>query len=94
MVRFLPIRFGELRPSNLAKTGNLSETGLFVLTAEPADPGSRLALTLMPSRDARLDLRGRVVWRRKDHFVGRVPGMGIQLPVPPAEYLEYIRTLS
>ena len=93
-VRFLPIRFGECRPSNLAKTGNLSETGLFVLTPEPADPGTSLSMTLTLGEEVRLDLAGRVVWRRKDHFVGRVPGMGVQLPVPPQDYLEYVRTLS
>jgi hypothetical protein len=93
-VRFLPIRFGALKPSNVAKTGNLSETGLFILTPDPADPGSRLALTLTVGHEVYVDLAGRVVWRRKDHFVGRVPGMGIQLPGPPEEYLEYVRSLS
>ena len=92
-VRFLPIRFGEVRPSNLAKTGNLSETGIFVLTPEPADTGCRLALTITLDPDRRLDLTGRVVWRRTDHFVGRVPGMGIQIPGPPEAYLEYVRLI-
>jgi len=93
-VRFLPIRYGELRPSNLAKTGNLSETGLFVLTPEPVDPGSNLAMTITLGEEVRLDLAGRVVWRSKHHFVGRVPGMGIQIPGPPPAYLEYVRALG
>ncbi len=93
-VRFLPVRFGETRPSNLAKTGNLSETGLFILTPEPADPGARLELSVAVDGQVHLDMAGRVVWRRKDHFVGRVPGMGVQIPTPPEAYLEYVRSLS
>jgi hypothetical protein len=93
-VRFLPVRFGETRPANLAKTGNLSESGLFILTADPADPGARLTMSLAVGGGMHLDLAGRVVWRRKDHFVGRVPGMGVQVSQPSETYLEYIRSLS
>jgi hypothetical protein len=93
VVRFLPIRFGVVSPSETGGTGNLSETGLFIITSTPLDAGSRLEMLLMEA-DRRYPLTGEVVWRRDSHHAGRSPGMGIQLDGPSGDYLGYVRGLS
>lgn len=90
--RFLPIRFGLGGPAAEAGTGNLSETGLFVVTDDPVEPGTQLRLVLEVD-DVPIPLLGEVRWRRTEHEVGGVPGMGIQLREPPRPYLRYVRNL-
>ena len=75
-VRFLPIRFGSIQPSHPGGTGNLSETGLYVITQSPFDPGDPLNMLLRLDTDA-IDLQGQVIWMTKEHRVGRPPGMGV-----------------
>ena len=91
-IRFIPVRFGVARASELGGTGNLSETGLFVITDSPVDIGAMVSLSLMLEHDA-IPLRGEVRWAMKHHHAGRAPGMGIRLEAPPDPYLQYVRTL-
>jgi hypothetical protein len=91
-IRFLPIRFGSTQPSEPGGTGNLSETGLYVITQSPFDPGDPLSLLLRLETDA-IDLQGQVIWMTKEHRVGRPPGMGILLAAPSVDYLNYVRAL-
>ena len=91
-IRFLPVRFGSMQASEPGGTGNLSETGLYVITESPFDPGNPLSLLLRLKTDA-IDLRGQVIWMTKEHHVGRPPGMGIVLAAPPTHYLNYVRAL-
>jgi len=92
-IRFLPVRFGVVRPSETAGTGNVSETGMFIITPAPVDPGSELSLMLRAG-DAPLDLKGCVVWIAKERRVSdRPPGMGIRLVSPPVDYVRYVRAL-
>ena len=74
-------------------TGNLSETGLFIITNSPLDSGKRVSLALNLDRDHVVQMSGDVVWMRKDHHVGRAPGMGVRLYEPPSDYLDYVRGL-
>jgi len=92
-IRFLPVRFGVVGPSEVGGTGNLSETGVFVLTNAPLDSGTPLTLTVKIDRGM-VQLKGRVRWMRKAHHVGGSPGMGVELLSPPQPYVEYVRNLS
>jgi hypothetical protein len=92
-VRFAPIRFGIGRPTELAGTDNLSETGLFILTAEPLPSGKPLTMALQTAPRRELDLSGRIVWTRVHPEWGRAPGMGIYLPAPPRPYVDFVRSL-
>lgn len=92
-IRFLPVRFGVVGPSEVGGTGNLSETGVFVITNAPLDSGTPLMLSVKIDRGV-VQLRGRVRWMRKTHHVGGSPGMGVELLSPPQPYVEYVRTLS
>lgn len=92
-IRFLPVRFGLGGPSEKAGTANLSETGLFIVTDAPAEPGQQLRLVL-EIEELALPLLGEVRWRRTDHQLGGVPGMGVQLMQPPRPYLRYVRNLA
>ena len=74
-------------------TGNLSETGLFVITSSPVESGKRISLALRLADDRVLNLSGAVVWMSKDHHVGRSPGMGVRLDQPPNDYLDYVKRL-
>ena len=52
------------------KISNLSETGMFIITEQPALTGTELSIRL--ALDQRMVImRGAVVWMRKDHHVGR-----------------------
>ena len=92
-LRFLPIRFGLAAPSESGGTGNLSETGLFIITSAPVDSGVHLEMLLVEKR-ARYRLNGHVVWRNQVHRLGRSPGMGVRLDGPSTEYLGYVRRLG
>jgi hypothetical protein len=91
-IRFLPVRFGVVRPSELGGTGNLSEAGMFIVTEAPVEAGAPLSLALDVRKET-LGMRGRVVWMRKEHHVGRAPGMGVMLIEPPSRYVTYVRGL-
>ncbi len=58
---------------------NLSKGGIFIETDNPLSVGEELTLRLMPSADKNVfeELRGRVVWVRKEETSEGRPGMGI-----------------
>src|SRR5687768_7826837 len=63
-----------------ASIRNVSELGIFVLTREPLDVGTRLMLRFSPpGADAAFDLEGRVQWVNPVRVLSdnRNPGMGI-----------------
>lgn len=91
-IRFLPVRFGTQHPAENAGTGNLSETGLFVITDTPAKQGDLLNLQLR-LENKEITMRGTVRWHRKAHDIGRSPGMGVELTDPPVDYVNYVRAL-
>ena len=93
VIRFLPIRFGVVNPCEIGGTGNLSESGLFVITNHPLTINTRLRL-LLDLKLSPLTLTGDVRWMNHSPRVGRSPGMGIRLHSPPENYAEYVRTLS
>jgi len=91
--RFVWVRFGLAEPTESGKTGNLSETGLFVITDSPVQQGHWLDLMLETEDDA-IPLQGEVRWMRISHHAGRAPGMGIQLQTPPPSYIDYVRAIG
>jgi hypothetical protein len=91
-VRFLPVRFGLSGATEIAGTGDLSETGMFIITDTPADPGTQLRVAL-ETPDRMLELDAEVRWMRRQHHVGRSPGMGVFFKTPPAPYISYVRSL-
>lgn len=93
VIRFLPIRFGVVNPSEVGGTGNLSETGLFVITNHPLEVNTRLRL-LLDLENKPMTLTGDVRWMNPKSRVGRSPGMGVQLQAPPPRYAEYVKTLG
>lgn len=94
----IEVRFGADRPSQLGFTIDMSETGLFIKTTTIFPPYTTLLLELTLPDKRVVSLRGHVSW------VKRVPaqlaphvkkaGMGIELLQPPAEYLEFVKTLA
>ncbi len=92
-IRFLTVRFGVAAANEKAGTGNLSESGLFIITESPVDAGSWLSMSIKIDEES-VPLRGLVRWASNQHHVGRAPGMGIQLSEPPRPYLSYVRSLS
>lgn len=93
LIRFLPIRFGVKQITEVAGTGNLSRTGLFVITNAPEEANTWLNMLLELTED-NIGLKGLVRWTNRRHRSGRSPGMGIQLKEPPPSYLDYIRSLG
>jgi hypothetical protein len=91
-IRFLPVRFGVVRPTEAARTADLSEGGMFVITETPVPAGQWLNLSV-DLEDHKVELKGVVRWSSKDPCAGRAPGMGIQIEAPPPGYLNYVRQL-
>ena len=85
LIRFLPIRFGVEQITEMAGTGNLSETGLFIITNAPEDRHAWLNMMLEVDGDS-IGLQGLVRWMNRRHRAGRSPGMGVQLELPPPSY--------
>ncbi len=66
-------------------TANLSETGIFLVTARGLVEGALLSLALrFPGRPERLE--GQVMWSRPEGEEGRPPGVGVELVDPPLSY--------
>ena len=91
-IRFMPVLFGVVNPSERGGTGNLSEGGLFIMTDSPVTSGTWLRMRLKIDEEP-VALRGQVVWMRKQHRVGGSPGMGLRLQAPPTPYLDYVKQL-
>ena len=79
-----------------AITGNISETGLFIMTRRGLDAGIILNIKIKLPNASDLSLEGNVVRTLKPEpgLVGGVKcGMGIQLINPSKGYLNYVQTL-
>jgi Tfp pilus assembly protein PilZ len=85
----IPVRFGDGPTLFSAMTGNLSESGLFVVTLVPLAPGTGLRV-LMDLSDGPVGLRGQVAWKRPRPELGRPVGMGVELLAPPPDYTEFV----
>jgi Tfp pilus assembly protein PilZ len=92
-IRFLPLRFGVVQATESAGTGNLSETGLYIITPAPLDPGNGVTLLLRVMEQQRIDLSGHVIWVTRQSRVGTPPGMGVRLAAPSRSYQDYVRQL-
>ena len=90
---FLPVRFGLQQVTELAGTGNLSKTGIFIITDRPEQKGTWLNMLLELNAD-RIGLKGLVRWHNRIPRAGRSPGMGVQLDAPPPSYIDYLRSLA
>lgn len=93
IIRFLPARFGVVHPIEPGGTGNLSETGLFIITSFPLDSGGDLKI-LLSIDDEFVPLAGEVRWMCRDAHAGRSPGMGVRLSAPPNRYVDYVRNIA
>jgi Tfp pilus assembly protein PilZ len=91
-MRALPVRFGSGPTLFSAMTGNVSESGLFVMTIAPVDPGSDLRV-LIELDTGPVGLKGHVVWQRPRPVAGRPVGMGVRLIAPPETYREFVLEL-
>jgi len=91
-VRAIPIRFGSGPSLFAAMTGNVSESGLFVMTLAPFEPGTGVRV-MMDLDTGPLGLKGEVVWKRDRIVLGRPVGMGVQLIAAPDSYREFVLEL-
>jgi hypothetical protein len=91
-IAFTPIRFGKFRPECRAGTGNVSETGLFIITDSPTHTGSQIRMRL-ELKHYGIPLLGEVCWNRSKPERGRSPGMGVRLSLPPVIYRRYVHSL-
>jgi len=87
------IRWGIDVPNKDAATGDLSESGLFLITPEPPEPGTSVRIQIR-NETCTLPLNGRVVWARKSADSDSPPGMGIHLIRPPKFYTQFVRGLA
>lgn len=88
-MRALPVRFGSGPSLFTAMTANLSESGLFVMTIAPFQPGTDLRV-LIDLDTGPVGLMGKVVWQRPRAVAGRPVGMGVRLVTPPGTYRNFV----
>jgi Tfp pilus assembly protein PilZ len=88
-LRAIPVRFGSGSQLLSAMTGNLSESGLFVMTIAPFNPGTGLRVVIDLATGP-MGLNGQVVWHRPLPVSGRPVGMGVRLISPPGPYREFV----
>lgn len=79
----LKLRFGVDYPKRVAFTEDLSDRGLFVITAQPELPGSKLLLQVLLPDEREVIARGRVQWAKKVPpnlvHIAKKGGMGVRL---------------
>jgi len=95
VIKRLEVKF-HTDVENTAITSNLSESGLFIRTNRGVTPGSILDIKLNLPNAQELFLTGKVVRSMKTTpgLVGNAKsGMGIQLISPPANYIDYVKSL-
>jgi Tfp pilus assembly protein PilZ len=85
----VPVRFGDGPTLFSAMTGNLSESGLFVVTLVPLAPGTGVRVVIDLNAGP-VGLRGQVAWKRPHPHLGRPVGMGVELLAPPPDYKEFV----
>jgi hypothetical protein len=88
----LLLRFGVEYPDRPGVTGNLSETGLFIITNQPRPIGSEVTIDLRFVQ-APISLSGEVVWVSEERRAGASLGFGVRLVRRPGQYLEQLRAL-
>lgn len=91
--RTLPLRFGQNRPTLVARTRDISEAGMFVVTDIPHAVEQLLGVQLQLEHCA-VPLRASVVWVRRVPEHDRPAGMGLKLHQPPPVYVNYVRALA
>ena len=84
-----PIRFGEKKAIEAARTGDLSYFGLFIITDKLLLQGRRLKM-MLELGSYTIPLTGKVAWVRTRVEAGRPVGMGIQLIQVPQFYTRYV----
>jgi uncharacterized protein (TIGR02266 family) len=58
---------------------DLSAEGMFIVTKEPLEPGTKLSLEfLIPGCNYPIRVRAEVIWSRNFHDMGRSRGMGVK----------------
>lgn len=79
----LKVRFGVEYPKRVAFTEDLSSCGLFIITAQPELPGSKLLLQIILPDEEEVIVRGRVQWAKKVPpnlvHIAKKGGMGVRL---------------
>lgn len=84
LTQAVPLR-GTVPLAADARTANLSESGLFIVTPRPLIRSSLLSMVVrLPGLTERL--RARVVWMRKDVAPWFPPGAGVELVEAPLSY--------
>jgi len=89
----LPVRFGTKGPVRPGITANVSETGMFIITDQPAPVGSTVLIDVRFA-DGPLVLGGEVVWARKEQEPGRSLGFGVRLTERPREYVKHLKPVQ
>ena len=96
----VPVRYRQVRGpldemlkrSHVATTGNLSESGLFIVTPAILRPRTLINIELrLPGIPTRL--HGEVMWSRPEARPGLDKGMGVRLMAPSLEYRARLQSL-
>lgn len=91
--RVRPIRFGEEKAVQAARTADFSHGGVFIVTDHPLPQGRRLKMVL-DLESYTIPLTGTVSWVRTRPEPGRPAGMGIRLVRVPPLYTRYVDAMN
>ena len=94
----LKLRFGTEYPKRVAFTEDLSTNGLFIVTAQPELPGTKLLLQITLPNEVEVIVRGRVRWAKKVPanlvHIAKKGGMGIRFTQFEAGEQDYNQMIS
>lgn len=82
----LLVRFGTMSPERPGVTANISESGMFIITDQPAPVGAHVLIDVrLP--EGPVVLGGQVVWARTRKEADRSLGFGVRLVERAREYV-------
>lgn len=96
----LQIRFGQDSAKRMAFTGDVSDTGLFIITGQPAPPGSRIVFEVILPKVGPIRAVGQVRWAKKVPAnlvrASKKAGMGVRIKSfekGESVFINYLKTM-
>jgi Tfp pilus assembly protein PilZ len=93
-IKRLSITFSDGKVERTGTSSDFSETGLFIRTRKPFNPGTNVNIVIEITAGKQIRLEGIVVRAIKTGAMDFKNGMGIKLTTIPEEYKNFVKGLG